>query len=348
MNQPCEDMTSAIPSEHRSDSATSPQQMPAPASLPGPTSTSSPSTGDQKITREDTPIDSHEQLHTHQALADPDDQHNPSMGTGQDKMDVDEDAVPYVVDTIGCQTTPKNIDVEDTVPYAIDTIGCHISPKDSDVEETSSVPADHEDEDQNNVDQTTEEQHQDVAMADADDDEAEEPYERGRSPTRRYQTPDREASTSSTDTNDPLGDEVARSSQSGNSPKSNHSAECEHTGNCSGSPGASTPPASPAPRHPRSKDPAKDSKALQQHRYLHEKAKTVLPPEKHKPSRYWIGVLSPTVAPKDIRKERDLIWMKGNKVSHLTAIGHLTNVKAHHGPYSLEDGRVPRRPERGL
>lgn len=63
-----------------------------------------------------------------------------------------------------------------------------------------------------------------------------------------------------------------------------------------------------------------ESEALRAHRQLHAKAKNVLPPEKPKQSRYWVGVLSPAVYPKDIRKERDLIWMKGNAVSLLIAM----------------------------
>lgn len=107
-----------------------------------------------------------------------------------------------------------------------------------------------------------------------------------------------------------------------------HQHSAEHSTNCCGSPAASTPAISPMagldtppPSDSLTREPEiVESEALRAHRQLHAKAKNVLPPEKPKQSRYWVGVLSPAVYPKDIRKERDLIWMKGNAVSLLIAM----------------------------
>lgn len=56
------------------------------------------------------------------------------------------------------------------------------------------------------------------------------------------------------------------------------------------------------------------SKEQKAYKALHQKAWNLIP-HKQAPARYWVAVLHHTVEPKDVRKEKDFLWIKANHVS---------------------------------
>jgi len=93
----------------------------------------------------------------------------------------------------------------------------------------------------------------------------------------------------------------------------------EHAEQCRGSPGASTPPASPQPSNTRGSNDVTASPIaaeipveMREHNALHAKALSLRP--LMPPNRYCIGILNPAKLPKNVRKEEDFLWMKGHGV----------------------------------
>ena len=65
-----------------------------------------------------------------------------------------------------------------------------------------------------------------------------------------------------------------------------------------------------------------------EHMSLHNRARTVLPQEQITGrNRFWIAVLNPEVKVANVRRETDLIWMKGHGVSQVLKLTiHLTDI----------------------
>jgi len=121
-----------------------------------------------------------------------------------------------------------------------------------------------------------------------------------------------------------------------------------HGAPCTGSPGASTPSGTPErfvtpPTHPsqlvtdtcqtvspeslkRKRETASSAASsnkspkieiprnIREHNKLHQKATSYKPQTTLGPNRYWIGILNPDMPIKQVRKQHDLIWIKGNGV----------------------------------
>lgn len=121
--------------------------------------------------------------------------------------------------------------------------------------------------------------------------------------------------------------------------------QVQHTLGCSGSRGASTPPATPpaTPTPPSQSTPAHESDAkttptLQQRVWLgpddlrdvakpflrekrwHERVVQYRPNAPLAPHRYWIGVLEPGRKPSNASKEEHFTWMKGNRLTTVETV----------------------------
>lgn len=124
----------------------------------------------------------------------------------------------------------------------------------------------------------------------------------------------------------------------------------QHTSGCSGSRGASTPPATPPPQPTQSSkaeiksedksevkseprfegrvwlgpDDLRDvAKPVVREQRWHNKVASLHPNVPLAPHRYWVGVLNPTQNPKTASKEEHFTWMKGNRLTTVETVSRV-------------------------
>jgi hypothetical protein len=141
-------------------------------------------------------------------------------------------------------------------------------------------------------------------------------------------------------------------------------SQSQHNSGCSGSRGASTPPATPRPRDISATDPEPElgfepkpegtarvwlgpddlrdvAKPFLREKRWHEKVAHLHPSIPLASHRYWIGVLNPDQKPKYASKETHFTWMKGNRLTTVETVRKIYAATTMHEGVFIMGGERP-------